>query len=173
MRGKSRKASRPARGKAAKRFTAKLIRKCVAPARALMVPKGCSTISRCWRVFSGCSSSRRCTASRMCSCSHRVIRRSSAVVQRCNPLKMRSRNQHGPLERGSQFAFRLLLTNDLGSERDDSIGMSMGFPKQGQHSAGVAQQYRSNSATKTIVSSRCHCRSGSDDDKVRERCPSA
>jgi SRSO17 transposase len=34
-----------------------------------------------------------------------------------------------------------LLTNHLGSERDDSIGMSMGFPKRGQHSVGVAQQY--------------------------------
>jgi DNA-binding transcriptional LysR family regulator len=31
----------------------------VAPIRALIVPKGCSTVSRRWRIFSGCSSSRR------------------------------------------------------------------------------------------------------------------
>jgi hypothetical protein len=35
------------------------IRKWVAPIRALIVPKGCSTVSRRWRIFSGCSSSRR------------------------------------------------------------------------------------------------------------------
>ena len=35
------------------------------------------------RIFSGCWSSRRCTASRTCSCSHRVIRRSLPVVQLC------------------------------------------------------------------------------------------
>ena len=57
------------------------VKKWVAPIRALIVPKGCSTVSRRWRIFSGCSSSRRCTASRTCSCSHRVIRRSLAVVQ--------------------------------------------------------------------------------------------
>src|SRR5674476_1364056 len=57
------------------------IRKWVAPIRALIVPKGCSTVSRRSRIFSGCSSSLRCTASRMCSCSHRVIRRSLPVVQ--------------------------------------------------------------------------------------------
>src|SRR5215831_13628670 len=57
------------------------IRKWVAPIRALIVPKGCSTVSRRRRIFSGCSSSRRCTASRICSYSQRVIRRSLPVVQ--------------------------------------------------------------------------------------------
>jgi hypothetical protein len=33
------------------------IRKCVAPIRALIVPKGCSTVSRRWRIFSEFSSS--------------------------------------------------------------------------------------------------------------------
>src|SRR5258708_35930394 len=59
------------------------IRKCVAPIRALIGPKGCSTVSRRCRIFSGCSSSRRGTASRMCSCSHREISRSLPVVQVC------------------------------------------------------------------------------------------
>ena len=37
-------------------------------------PNGYSTGSRRWRIFSGFSSSRRCTASRPCSCSpHQVI----------------------------------------------------------------------------------------------------
>ena len=56
------------------------IRNWVAPIRALIVPKGCSTVSR---RFSGCSSSRRCTASRTCSWSHREISRSLLVVQLC------------------------------------------------------------------------------------------
>ena len=34
------------------------IRKWVAPILALIVPKGCSTVSRRWRIFSGCSSIR-------------------------------------------------------------------------------------------------------------------
>ncbi len=59
------------------------IKKCVAPIRAFIVPNGCSTVSRRWRIFSRCSSSRRCTASITCSCSHREISRSLAVVQRC------------------------------------------------------------------------------------------
>ena len=41
----------------------RLLKKWVAPIRALIVPKGCSTVPRRWRIFSGCSSSRRCTAS--------------------------------------------------------------------------------------------------------------
>jgi hypothetical protein len=35
-----------------------LHQKWVAPIRALSVPNGCSTVSRRWRIFSGCSSSR-------------------------------------------------------------------------------------------------------------------
>jgi predicted amidohydrolase YtcJ len=49
--------------------------------RALIVAKGCSTVSRRWRMAFGFSSSRRCTASRTCSCSQRVIRRCWAGVQ--------------------------------------------------------------------------------------------
>jgi hypothetical protein len=52
------------------------VRKCVAPMRAFIVPNGCSTVSRRWRMASGFASSRCCTASSRCSCSHRVIRRS-------------------------------------------------------------------------------------------------
>jgi hypothetical protein len=32
-----------------------------APIRALIVPNGCSTVSRRWRIVSGCPSSRRAT----------------------------------------------------------------------------------------------------------------
>lgn len=45
-----------------------------------MVPKGCSTVSRRWRMASGSSSSLRRTASSTCSCSQRLIRRSLASV---------------------------------------------------------------------------------------------
>jgi len=57
------------------------VRKCVAPMRALIVPKGCSTVSRRRRMAFGSASRRRCTASSMCSSSARVMRRSFPVVQ--------------------------------------------------------------------------------------------
>jgi GNAT superfamily N-acetyltransferase len=41
------------------------------------------SVSRRCRIFSGFSSRRRCTASRMSSCSHRVTRRALPVVQLC------------------------------------------------------------------------------------------
>jgi hypothetical protein len=50
--------------------------------RALIVAKGCSTVSRRWRMACGFSSSRRCTASRMCSCCHQVMHRSLPDVHR-------------------------------------------------------------------------------------------
>ena len=40
--------------------------KCVDPIQDLMVPNGCSTVSRRWRIFSECSSRRCWTASRRC-----------------------------------------------------------------------------------------------------------
>ena len=49
---------------------------------ALMVPRGCSTVSRRVRMAYGFSSSRRWTASKTCSCSHRLTRRSVAGVHR-------------------------------------------------------------------------------------------
>jgi hypothetical protein len=41
-------------------------------------------LSRAAGIFSGCWSSRRCTTSRMCSCSHRVIRKATAVSEKSN-----------------------------------------------------------------------------------------
>ena len=57
-----------------------LIRKCVAPIRIFSVPNGCSTVSRRIRIASGFLSSRVCTASTTCSCSHRVMRRCGPFV---------------------------------------------------------------------------------------------
>ena len=61
-------------------FGSVLVRKCVAPMRAFIVPNGCSTVSRRWRMACGFASRRCCTASSRCSCSHRGIRRSGPVV---------------------------------------------------------------------------------------------
>ena len=62
---------------------AKISRQCVAPIRIFSVPKGCSAVSRRWRMAYGFLSRRFCTASSTCSCFQRVIRRSLPVVQRC------------------------------------------------------------------------------------------
>ncbi len=61
-------------------FGGVLVRKCVAPMRAFIVPKGYSTVTRRWRMACGFASRRCCTAFSGCSCSHRVIRRSGPVV---------------------------------------------------------------------------------------------
>ena len=50
------------------------------PMRAFIVPNGCSTVSRRWCMACGFLSRRFWTASKTCSCSHRVIRRSGPVV---------------------------------------------------------------------------------------------
>ena len=47
---------------------------------AVIVPNGCSTVSRRWRMARVLASRRRCTASSRYSCSHRVIRRSGPIV---------------------------------------------------------------------------------------------
>jgi hypothetical protein len=52
-------------------FWQRLIKKCVAPTRAFIVPNGCSTVSRRWRMACGFASRRSCTASSRCSCTHR------------------------------------------------------------------------------------------------------
>src|SRR4051794_39448773 len=51
------------------------IRKCVAAIWALIVPKGCSTVSRRVRMASGLQSSRLCTSSITYLCSQSVMRR--------------------------------------------------------------------------------------------------
>ena len=61
-------------------FGSVLVRKCVAPMWAFIVPNGCSTVSRRWRMASRFVSRRCCTASSGCSCSHLGIRRSGSVV---------------------------------------------------------------------------------------------
>ena len=50
-------------------------RKCVAPSRALIVPKGCSIVSHRTLIRPGFASSRVWTSSIRCSCAQRVIRR--------------------------------------------------------------------------------------------------
>src|ERR1700758_4638585 len=55
----------------------------VAPILIFNVPKGCSAVSRRWRMACGFLSRRFCTASKMCSCSQRATRRCLPVVQRC------------------------------------------------------------------------------------------
>ena len=57
--------------------------------RALIVPKGCSTVSRRRRMACGSSSSLLCTASSTGSCSPRVMRRCTAVVQRLFSTQVR------------------------------------------------------------------------------------
>jgi hypothetical protein len=57
-----------------------LVRKCVAPMRAFIVPNGCSTVSRRWRMAFQFASRRNCTASSRCSCSHRGFRRSGRAA---------------------------------------------------------------------------------------------
>src|SRR5262249_61320412 len=57
------------------------IKKRVAAIRILIVPKGCSTVSRRVRMAPGFLSSLACTASTISSFSHRVMRRSLPVVQ--------------------------------------------------------------------------------------------
>src|SRR5450830_1167302 len=52
-----------------------LVRKCVAPIQALMVPNGCSTVLLRIRIASGVRSNRSCMASSASSCSQRVTRR--------------------------------------------------------------------------------------------------
>src|SRR6202007_2131632 len=74
--------ARTERAISAATFGRVLVRKCVALIRAFIVPNGCSTVSRRRRMASGFASSRCCTASSRCSCSHRAIRRSGPVVHR-------------------------------------------------------------------------------------------
>lgn len=50
-----------------------LVRKCVAPIQALMVPKGCSAVRRRMVMAFGMRSSRCCIASSTSSCFHRLI----------------------------------------------------------------------------------------------------
>ena len=61
-------------------FGSVFIKKCVAPIRILIVPNGCSTVSRRVRIASGFLSSLPCTASTTSSCSHRVLRRCGPLV---------------------------------------------------------------------------------------------
>ena len=88
------------------------IRKCVAPIRALIVPNGCSTVSRRVRMAWGFSSNRFCTASMRCSCSHRVIRRSLPVVHLCLSV-----HYHAIMEDGTDTAAINVFTRRDGTIR--------------------------------------------------------
>jgi hypothetical protein len=103
-------------------FGSVFIRKCVAPIRAFIVPKGCSTVSRRTRIACGFWSRRRCAASSTCSCSHRVIRRSLPVVhwslmaqeRKCTPRRpARTRGEKRP-PRGSAHSGRARTPSDPG-----------------------------------------------------------
>src|SRR6185436_9736248 len=75
------------------------IKKCVAPIRIFIVPKGCSTVSRRVRIASGFLSSLACTASTTSSCSHRVIRR-------CGPMNP-ARHSDPPIQQENHSSERL------------------------------------------------------------------
>ena len=80
-------------------FGSVFMRRCVAPMRALSVPKGCSAVPRRARMASGFSSSRRCTASSTCSCSQRVMRRCGPVVH----CRFRGRTNRPWSNNGAEF----------------------------------------------------------------------